>query len=186
MQYLFYLTTLLNKDITWVVIKTEENKKINVHGLTYFSILTLANLGNVFKSCIFTTPSISLQVPRGGLVAVVGQVGSGKSSLMSAILGEMARLNGHVATQVSSVSPGTVSIVIIKISCSILLFFFLLHYYYHLCNSVHFKTSVMSCEQSKCLLEILALIYIAYTRYSRQHTATNARTQVHTHLYRAA
>lgn len=38
----------------------------------------------------------SLEVARGELVAVVGQVGSGKSSLVAAVLGEMTRLGGHV------------------------------------------------------------------------------------------
>ena len=33
--------------------------------------------------------NISFEIPKGSLVAVVGQVGSGKSSLLSAILGEM-------------------------------------------------------------------------------------------------
>jgi ABC-type Mn2+/Zn2+ transport system ATPase subunit len=33
---------------------------------------------------------ISLAVPKGALVIVVGPVGSGKSSLLSAVLGEMA------------------------------------------------------------------------------------------------
>ena len=37
---------------------------------------------------------LDLSVPRGSLVAVVGEVGSGKSSLISAILGEMTRISG--------------------------------------------------------------------------------------------
>ncbi|KAJ8316505.1 hypothetical protein KUTeg_006519 [Tegillarca granosa] len=39
---------------------------------------------------------INLDIPRGKLVAVVGQVGSGKSSLISAFLGEMDKLQGKV------------------------------------------------------------------------------------------
>ncbi|UYV71578.1 ABCC2 [Cordylochernes scorpioides] len=39
---------------------------------------------------------INLNVPNGSLVAVIGQVGSGKSSLLSAILGEMNKLTGRV------------------------------------------------------------------------------------------
>ncbi|XP_069801998.1 multidrug resistance-associated protein 1-like [Dendropsophus ebraccatus] len=39
---------------------------------------------------------IHIKIPEGSLVAVVGQVGSGKSSLLSAILGEMNRLEGSV------------------------------------------------------------------------------------------
>uniref|UniRef100_A0ACB8FL16 Uncharacterized protein n=1 Tax=Sphaerodactylus townsendi TaxID=933632 RepID=A0ACB8FL16_9SAUR len=40
---------------------------------------------------------INLTVPQGGLCAVVGQVGAGKSSLLSALLGELQRTEGLVA-----------------------------------------------------------------------------------------
>ncbi|XP_074063556.1 ATP-binding cassette sub-family C member 6 isoform X2 [Macrotis lagotis] len=39
---------------------------------------------------------INLVVPRGSLFAVIGSVGSGKSSLLSALLGELTKLEGHV------------------------------------------------------------------------------------------
>ncbi|XP_046560393.1 multidrug resistance-associated protein 1-like [Haliotis rubra] len=39
---------------------------------------------------------INLNIPEGSLVAVVGQVGAGKSSLMSAMLGEMEKVEGFV------------------------------------------------------------------------------------------
>ena len=48
--------------------------------------------------------SINLKVPEGSLVAVVGHVGSGKSSLISALLGEMELVEGHVNVRVSMVS----------------------------------------------------------------------------------
>ncbi|XP_006892781.1 PREDICTED: multidrug resistance-associated protein 1 [Elephantulus edwardii] len=44
-----------------------------------------------------TLHSISFSVPEGALVAVVGQVGCGKSSLLSALLAEMDKVEGHVA-----------------------------------------------------------------------------------------
>ncbi|CAH1777684.1 unnamed protein product [Owenia fusiformis] len=40
--------------------------------------------------------NINLRISDGGLVAVVGQVGAGKSSLISALLGEMIKLKGRV------------------------------------------------------------------------------------------
>ncbi|NWX83397.1 MRP1 protein, partial [Nothoprocta pentlandii] len=40
--------------------------------------------------------NLSVSIPEGSLVAVVGQVGSGKSSFLSAILGEMEKLEGTV------------------------------------------------------------------------------------------
>uniref|UniRef100_A0A672TVE4 ATP binding cassette subfamily C member 6 n=1 Tax=Strigops habroptila TaxID=2489341 RepID=A0A672TVE4_STRHB len=39
---------------------------------------------------------LSISIPEGSLVAVVGQVGSGKSSFLSAVLGEMEKLEGTV------------------------------------------------------------------------------------------
>lgn len=44
--------------------------------------------------------NINVRVETGSLVAVVGPVGSGKSSLLSALLGEMNRLEGRVNTKV--------------------------------------------------------------------------------------
>ncbi|XP_068386498.1 ATP-binding cassette sub-family C member 3 isoform X5 [Eschrichtius robustus] len=43
-----------------------------------------------------TLHSLDIQVPKGALVAVVGPVGCGKSSLLSALLGEMEKLEGKV------------------------------------------------------------------------------------------
>lgn len=44
--------------------------------------------------------SINFTVPEGSLIAVVGQVGCGKSSLLSALLGEMDKKEGHVVVKV--------------------------------------------------------------------------------------
>ncbi|KAM9618308.1 ATP-binding cassette sub-family C member 2 isoform 1-T1 [Trichechus inunguis] len=43
-----------------------------------------------------TIRDVTLDIMPGQLVAVVGTVGSGKSSLMSAILGEMENVHGHI------------------------------------------------------------------------------------------
>lgn len=48
-----------------------------------------------------TLRNINMQVDQGQLVAVVGTVGSGKSSLISALLGEMEKLSGRVNTKVN-------------------------------------------------------------------------------------
>lgn len=43
-----------------------------------------------------TLKSIDIRVPRGSLVAIVGQVGCGKSSLIAAFLGEMEKVEGSI------------------------------------------------------------------------------------------
>ena len=40
--------------------------------------------------------NISLQIEKNKLVAIVGQVGSGKSSLLSALLGDLEKMKGNV------------------------------------------------------------------------------------------
>ena len=44
-----------------------------------------------------TLANIDVRIPKGRLVAIVGQVGSGKSSFLNAILGEMHKQNGSLA-----------------------------------------------------------------------------------------
>ena len=46
--------------------------------------------------------SINLNIKPGQLVAVVGHVGAGKSSFISALLGEMEKMTGHVLVKVTS------------------------------------------------------------------------------------
>lgn len=49
---------------------------------------------------LLLAPSLNIQIPKGALVAVVGPVGCGKSSLVSALLGEMEKLEGAVSVKV--------------------------------------------------------------------------------------
>jgi len=43
-----------------------------------------------------TLKNLNLEVKKGELIAVVGKIGSGKSSLLSAILGEMVKIDGEI------------------------------------------------------------------------------------------
>lgn len=44
--------------------------------------------------------NINLRIPEGSLVAVVGSIGSGKSSLISALLGDVPKVSGRVNIKV--------------------------------------------------------------------------------------
>ena len=48
----------------------------------------------------FIKNSVNVNIPKGSLVAVVGQVGCGKSTLLSALLGETEKLDGKVYLKV--------------------------------------------------------------------------------------
>ncbi|PSR78986.1 hypothetical protein PHLCEN_2v7173 [Hermanssonia centrifuga] len=45
----------------------------------------------------FQMRNVTMLVPRGSLVAIVGAVGSGKSSLLNGLIGEMRKVQGHVS-----------------------------------------------------------------------------------------
>ena len=45
---------------------------------------------------IFQIKNLSFDIPRGSLVAFVGPVGSGKSSLLQGLIGEMRKIGGQV------------------------------------------------------------------------------------------
>ncbi|XP_046548075.1 multidrug resistance-associated protein 1-like [Haliotis rubra] len=46
-----------------------------------------------------TLSNINLSIPESSLVAVVGHVGAGKSSLVAAVLGEIQKVKGHLSVQ---------------------------------------------------------------------------------------
>uniref|UniRef100_A0A8K9WYE8 Multidrug resistance-associated protein 1 n=1 Tax=Oncorhynchus mykiss TaxID=8022 RepID=A0A8K9WYE8_ONCMY len=66
------------------------------------SIYSISIEDGVFSWCRNDAPTLkrlSVRIPDGSLVAVVGHVGSGKSSLLSALLGEMEKLEGSVSVK---------------------------------------------------------------------------------------
>lgn len=45
---------------------------------------------------VFQIHDVNLSIPRGKLVAIVGAVGSGKSSLLQGLIGEMRKTEGEI------------------------------------------------------------------------------------------
>ena len=55
----------------------------------------------IYLNVKYIISSINLTIEEGSLVAIVGQVGAGKSSILSAILGEMIKVKGQVNVKVT-------------------------------------------------------------------------------------
>ena len=53
---------------------------------------------------ILVSCRLNLDIAEGSLVAVVGSVGTGKSSLLQAILGEMEKTSGSVTVKVNNIT----------------------------------------------------------------------------------
>jgi ABC-type branched-subunit amino acid transport system ATPase component len=64
--------------------RSTDSKKVNQHPLFFFYIKYLFLY------------SIDVQIQQGSLVALVGMVGSGKTSILAALLGEMNKIEGRV------------------------------------------------------------------------------------------
>lgn len=58
------------------------------------------NLFNIIIKILIHSFRINLKVKKGELVGVVGAVGSGRTSLIAALLGELVKLNGNVTLSV--------------------------------------------------------------------------------------
>ncbi|XP_066983087.1 ATP-binding cassette sub-family C member 3-like [Macrobrachium rosenbergii] len=78
-----------NIDLSAVCQDTEENSAVAVHGGQF-------SWGAINDEEPWTLKNIDMTVSYKSLVAVVGSVGSGKSSLFSALLGEMQKEAGRV------------------------------------------------------------------------------------------
>jgi len=83
-------------------LKGGELDEKDVQRLGYESVGPAVEIANCSFSWDHEKPflrKLNLEVPKGSLVAVVGQVGTGKSSLLSAILGEIHKSSGDVTTR---------------------------------------------------------------------------------------
>jgi ATP-binding cassette subfamily C (CFTR/MRP) protein 1 len=92
---------IANMAQAWVSVK-RINKFLNAEEIDASSVtknpsenaLSIANGTFSWGSDSATLKNINLKVKKGNLTAVVGPVGSGKTSLVSALLGEMEKVNG--------------------------------------------------------------------------------------------
>ena len=75
--------------------------KIEPHGISCYTVAIELKFTLHVSRSTYIFHSVNLDVKPGQLVAVVGQVGAGKSSLIQALLGEMEKQGGNVALRVS-------------------------------------------------------------------------------------
>jgi ATP-binding cassette subfamily C (CFTR/MRP) protein 1 len=103
------LVSVVKGDFTWNPLPAEEAEVQTVPNvslpLAFFETLILLRtilllgLHSHSPSLSQTLEDITLSVKKGELIAVVGQVGAGKSSLLSAILGELHKVEGQVTVR---------------------------------------------------------------------------------------
>ena len=77
--------------VIFILSKQNEERPINIENGSFNWESTGSRHPKVLSD-------VNISVKKGSLVAVVGHVGSGKSSLMSAMLGEMNVISGYVNT----------------------------------------------------------------------------------------
>ncbi|XP_056263509.1 multidrug resistance-associated protein 1 isoform X1 [Pseudoliparis swirei] len=85
-----------------VFLSHEELQEDSVEHEAVPASLSISMVDGVFSWSRAESPTLkrlNVCIPEGSLVAVVGHVGSGKSSLLSALLGEMDKLEGTVAVK---------------------------------------------------------------------------------------
>ena len=82
-------------------VQTKLNQHLESKSNSYIvPIYTCGVCSTPLKIVSYAIFSINLQVRHGQLVAVIGMVGSGKSSLIQALLGEMKKREGNVVINV--------------------------------------------------------------------------------------
>lgn len=84
------------KNATFSWIKTPSSS--SAHDDTEETPLLVSEPNEGEAPCRPTLEDISLTFDRGSLTAIVGRVGQGKSSLLSAIIGEMYKIQGSLST----------------------------------------------------------------------------------------
>ncbi|CAG8597957.1 26658_t:CDS:2, partial [Dentiscutata erythropus] len=87
-------------DTSTVVVNEKVSVSIDDISETYMTLISTdlaENLNNSYPLFpISQLHNINISIPCGKLIAIIGSVGSGKSSLLSAIVGEMKRVKGEI------------------------------------------------------------------------------------------
>lgn len=95
-QCLLHWCVILGKSLMIVIHRSQR--------LLFIQKKKITSLYHKWKLADCNAPNVcrlNVCIPEGCLVAVVGHVGSGKSSLLSALLGEMDKVEGTVAVKVA-------------------------------------------------------------------------------------
>lgn len=98
---------MIRRDIKQLPVLLALRVSVYINSLFFVHLLIL---------CVFH--SLNLDVKPGRLIAVVGAVGSGKSSLMSALLGEMHCKKGFINIQVIALSLFMSVPLVILVKCT--------------------------------------------------------------------
>jgi len=69
---------------------------ISANGESLNALDEKARLQAEAEERVFQIKDITIEIPRGMLVAVVGPVGSGKTSLLQGLIGEMRKTSGNI------------------------------------------------------------------------------------------
>lgn len=90
---------LCGKELQSGAISIELPQRDTMRGDELISVVHGEFAWNTKAGAESTLADINLSVKKGELLAVVGRVGAGKSSLLSAVLGEMTKLDGRVTVR---------------------------------------------------------------------------------------
>lgn len=91
-----HAVTIINGAFSWTALDGDDAPPpAQVTGNTETSSIAKVDEVEVPRPVAFLH-DVNISIPRGSLTAIVGNVGSGKSSLLSAIIGEMVHVSGDV------------------------------------------------------------------------------------------
>ena len=69
-----------------------------------------------WENSVFQLGDVDLHIKKGQFIGVIGQVGSGKTAFLQAIIGDMTKLNGKIAV---SSTEGSIPVIYIELKQTI-------------------------------------------------------------------